>query len=108
MPHKNDRMLKKDFIPASLLKRLRNDIPIDTVIIAILAIPHKYRDGYLRFLCPQCSEFLTATNHKTNLARCFRCQVNFNPIDLVIAVDHLSFRETVDFLTPFLDAARKL
>ena len=51
--------------------------------------------GYLRFLCPLCDDFHTATNPRTNLARCFRCQRNFNPIDLIMIVDRTSFLEAV-------------
>ena len=63
---------------------LRNHIQINLVITDILVIPSKWRDGYLRFLCPACGEFQTATNPKSNLARCFRCRKNFNPIDLAM------------------------
>jgi len=63
------------------LQRLRNRIDI-TQLITILDIPWKISEGYFRFLCPLCSEFQTACYPKTNLARCFRCQQNFNPIDL--------------------------
>lgn len=77
---------------------LRNYIPINEVIINILEIPSKVREGYLRFLCPLCSEFMTACNPKTNLARCFRCERNFNPIDLIMIVKGYNFREAVEFL----------
>ncbi len=80
------------------LFRIRNHIPINDVIVHILDLPSKTRDGYLRFLCPICSEFMTACNPKTNLARCFRCERNFNPIDLVMVVKGLNFREAVVFL----------
>lgn len=80
------------------LFRLRNHIPINDVIVHILHLPSKTRDGYLRFLCPICSEFLTACNPATNLARCFCCEKNFNPIDLVMVVKGLNFREAVEFL----------
>jgi hypothetical protein len=56
------------------LYRLRNKIPIATLIGDILDISTKTQDGHLRFLCPICSEFMTACNPKTNLARCFRCE----------------------------------
>ena len=79
------------------LQRLRNRIDI-TQLIKALDIPWKTSDGYLRFLCPLCSEFLTACHPKTNLARCFRCKQNFNPIDMVIVVKGISFREAVEFL----------
>ncbi|WP_208596420.1 hypothetical protein [Desulfonatronospira thiodismutans] len=41
---------------------------------------------------------MTACNPRTNLARCFRCERNFNPIDLVMVVKGLNFREAVEFL----------
>ena len=80
------------------LRRLRNDIPIATLIADVLELPTKVREGYFRFLCPLCREFNTATNPNTNLARCFRCEQNFNPIDLVMIVKRLNFLEAVDFL----------
>ena len=80
------------------LRLLRNRVPIDGLFHE-LNVPTKQRDGYLRFLCPLCREFNTATNPKTNLARCFRCERNFNPIDLVMVVTGSSFRHAVDFLT---------
>jgi hypothetical protein len=88
--------------PPLLLFRLRNQIPIERLIVDVLNIPHKLSDGYLRFLCPICSEFNSATNPKTNLARCFRCNKNFNPIDLVIADSGLDFRDAVDSLVHLL------
>ena len=88
--------------PPDLLFSLRNAIPIDSLIVDVLNIPHKHSEGYLRFLCPICSEFNSAINPKTNLARCFRCNKNFNPIDLVIADSGLNFKEAVDALVPLL------
>ena len=81
-----------------LLQKIRNDIPIDMVIADILKQPNKISEGYFRFLCPICSEFNTATNPKTNLARCFRCGKNFNPIDMVMSVKAFSFPKSVDYL----------
>jgi len=89
------------------LRALRNDLPIDDLIRFRLEVPWKEREGYLRFLCPHCSEFHTATNPKTNLARCFRCRLNFNPIDMVMAVEGCGFVEAVKILTPLLDAHRR-
>ena len=80
------------------LHYLRNEILINTVIERYLNLPHKFRDSFLRFLCPLCHEFNTATNPATNLARCFRCKKNFNPIDLVMAEKRCSFLEAVSFL----------
>ena len=89
-------------ISKEFLRQLRNDIPIDQLITHVLDIEHKNSEGYLRFLCPLCYEFNTATNKETNLARCFRCKRNFNPIDIVMAYCGLGFLETVQFLIPVL------
>jgi DNA primase len=93
-------------LPISVLRRLRNDIPIDFLILSVLKIPAKSSEGFLRFLCPFCSEFNSAINPKTNLARCFRCNKNFNPIDLVIADKGLPFRDAVQTLLPFLPSTK--
>lgn len=84
------------------LRLLRNRISIDTLITSTLNIPFKYSENYLRFLCPLCGDFHTATNPKTNLARCFRCQKNFNPIDMVMIVKNFSFVQAVGFLKSLL------
>ena len=89
-------------ITDSLLRQLRNDIPIEMVIAHVLKIPYKHSEGYFRFLCPYCNEFNTATKKKTNLARCFRCKTNFNPIDMVMVYYGLNFLDTVEFLKPIL------
>ncbi len=94
-------MEKKRF-SAHLLRALRNRIPIADLIGNDLDIPSKESEGYLRFLCPVCSEFNTATNPLTNLARCFRCSRNFNPIDMVMAVQKCSFVDAVEDLKHLL------
>lgn len=85
-----------------LLRSLRNDLPI-AWIIEILGLPVKISAGYVRFLCPRCREFNTATNSRTNLARCFGCEENFNPIDLVMIVTRRDFVAAVDFLVELRD-----
>ncbi len=79
------------------LRRLRNDIDI-AQLIRHLDIAWKRDDGYFRFLCPICHEFNTATNPRTNLGRCFRCRKNFNPIDIVMSVERVSFLEAIRLL----------
>lgn len=85
-----------------LLRSLRNNIPIHRLIADVLSIPHKYSEGYFRFLCPLCSEFNTATNPNTNLARCFRCKKNFNTIDIAMADSNSSFTDAVYLLKSVL------
>ena len=84
-------------IPPAELRRLRNQVDI-AELIRRLGVPWKRRDGYFRFLCPLCGDFNTAINPRTNLARCFRCRENFNPIDLVMRIERLSFLQAVEFL----------
>ena len=98
-------MPRQKRFPSDFLRSLRNDIPIDQLIRTRSGLPWKERDGYLRFLCPRCNEFHTATNPKTNLARCFRCRENFNPIDLVMAVKGCRFTDAVKILAPLLKQA---
>jgi DNA primase len=80
------------------LFELRNSIPVDVLIRDHLKISSKTRDGLFRFLCPVCHEFQTAVNPATNLARCFRCEKNFNTIDLVMATKGYGFRDSVLYL----------
>ncbi|MHC4751717.1 MAG: CHC2 zinc finger domain-containing protein [Planctomycetota bacterium] len=83
------------------LYALRNDIPIDALIEKALCIPSRTADGYFRFLCPLCKESDTAVNPETNLARCFRCEENFNTIDLVMTIRKLDFSASVRFLQDY-------
>ena len=84
--------------PADFLRMLRNDIPIDEVIVDLLNLEVQKDRKTIRFRCPLCYNFHTATNHKTNLARCFDCQKNFNPIDMVITVGNCGFVDAVIIL----------
>jgi DNA primase len=90
-------MAMKRHVPRADLRALRNDVAV-TGVIARLGIPWKVRDGYFRFLCPRCSDFHTAASQETNLARCFRCGVSFNPIDIVMAARGVSFLDAVRYL----------
>jgi hypothetical protein len=98
--------MKRRFSDDELFE-LRNNIPIEVLIRDVLSIPAKVSEGYLRFLCPICHEFQTATNPRTNLARCFRCERNFNPIDMVMRERAMGFIESVDYLKKVLDAKRR-
>jgi DNA primase len=89
------------------LRLLRNNVPIERLIADVLDIPHKHSEGYFRFLCPLCSEFNTAVNPKTNLARCFRCKKNFNTIDIVMADSNSSFLDAAHLLTSLLPRFRR-
>ena len=89
--------LSKDY-----LRQLRNRIDIIPLIADALEIDCKTHDGRFRFLCPLCHDFETGVNPSTNLARCFRCRRNFNPIDIVMTVKRYTFIQAVRFLDPIL------
>ncbi len=80
------------------LYTLRNDINVEMLIEKTLRIPCRVTEGCFRFLCPLCNAFDTAINPKTNLARCFRCEKNFNTIDLVMIIRQADFVQSVKFL----------
>jgi len=84
-----------------LLRRLRNDIPVDR-LIKHLDWPCKMRSGSFVFVCPRCNETQSAVNPRTNLGRCFRCEANFNPIDFTICACRCDFGEAVEYLIPLL------
>jgi len=88
---------------ADFLTMLRNQIPIDMVIVDLLNLEVRNSQKMLRFRCPLCHGFHTATNHETNLARCFDCQKNFNPIDLIMTVGKCSFVDAVELLNDRID-----
>jgi len=89
----------KKYHSKEFLWKLRNEIPVTLLIKDILNIPFKDHDDRFRFLCPVCNEFMTGINPNTNLARCFICEKNFNPIDMVMFVKKYNFLETVNFLS---------
>lgn len=87
------------------LRRLRNEISFAQLFRA-LNWPHKQRDGQLAFVCPRCGEYRSAINPRTNLARCFHCQTNFNPIDFLMVAKPCDFVQAVSLLEPWLPAIK--
>ena len=87
--------------PDELLRRLRNDISW-ALLLKKLEWPHKLRERQLAFRCPRCHECHSAVNPSTNLGRCFRCEINFNPIDLTMAVQQCDFVDAVHYLETLL------
>ena len=84
------------------LFQVRNEIDIDWLINEKLSIERQF-NGAWRFRCPLCQGLNTATQKKTNLARCFSCQKNFNTIDIVIYTKKINFVPSVRFLLSLLD-----
>jgi len=86
-------MSPRRFSPQQL-RYLRNQIPIASVIPSI----NRDDGNRPRFDCPLCGGRDTAINTSTNLARCFGCKKNFNPIEMVMAARRLSFVDAVNLL----------
>ena len=98
--------MKKRFTKKQLYE-LRNSVPVNDWIRE-LAVPCKFDDeGRFRFLCPICNEFITSTKADTNLARCFRCERNFNTIDLAMICRGMGFVEAAESLEAFLRKASR-
>lgn len=89
------------YLSDDLLRRLRNQIAFAGLFVH-LTWPHKRRGEQLAFLCPRCNETHSAINPRTNLARCFHCQTNFNPIDFTMCARRCDFLEAVECLMPLL------
>lgn len=91
-------------VPADLLWRIRNELPMAVTIAALgcEGPPSKLRDGRLAFLCPHCGEMLVYVNPNNNLAHCFACHKNLNNIDLLIAQGH-NFLSAVELLEQWLE-----
>ena len=90
--------MRSQCFSSSQLYALRNEINVKMLIEKTLQIPCRVTDGCFRFLCPLCNGFDTAVNPKTNLSRCFRCEKNYNTIDLVMLTRQADFVHSVKFL----------
>lgn len=80
------------------LSFLRNNIPINRVIETMLSVATGNKNGTPTFNCPVCHGANTSINAEHNLARCFECQQNFNPIEFVMHQRHISFVDSVKWL----------
>jgi len=96
------KMRANNFSP-TLLRYLRNNIPIRNLIKNVLKVPCEIKQGIFRFNCPMCNGSDTRINASKNLAHCFSCKKKFNPIDIVIAVKRIKFIPAVTFLIKHSD-----
>ena len=98
----NSQDASRPIIRRDRLHELRNTIDFSN-LFRRLGWPWKRReDGAVLFVCPVCSESQTSVNPKTNLARCFRCERNWNPIDFAMEVGRMDFLEAYGFLEEML------
>mgnify|MGYP001546806172 CR=1 FL=1 len=95
------------FYGDDFLRTIRNQVDIVQVIYVLRLETIRSKD-LVRFRCPLCYGFHTATNAKTNLGRCFDCKKNYNPIDLVMNVTRCSFVESVEYLKQHIKSAAKV
>ncbi len=86
------------------LHDLRNKIPVRGLIENELGVRCETESGIFRFECPLCASFHASVMKTQNLARCFVCEINFNPIDMVMAVKKTEFRQSADFLANLLES----
>jgi hypothetical protein len=101
-----NKIITKNKYSNSLLLKVRNTIPIKWLIFEKLKLDAHFNKVW-RFKCPVCKEFNTAIKKETNLSRCFTCQRNFNPIDIVIYTKKSEFIESIEYLLPYLDKFTK-
>lgn len=100
-------MNRRMIITRDYLRRLRNEIDFGQ-LFRYLRWPYKRLDGKWIFVCPECSESQTDVDRRTNLARCFRCEKNWNPIDFTIEVHRIEFLEAVGQLDCLLPRESKI
>lgn len=84
------------------LSFLRNRVPVTYVIKTLLEMPTCSINGKLSFACPVCGGSDTSINVAHNLARCFGCRLNFNPIDLVMHHRKVGFVDSVRILKKYI------
>jgi len=89
-----------------VLFELRNHVPIRALIENELNLAHHRTQGLFRFQCPDCHGFHTSVKYDKNLARCFDCRKNYNPIDMVMAVMKTQFYDSASFLLPILERTK--
>ena len=98
----NNQNTGRTIIRRDILREIRNMIDFSH-LFRRLGWPWKRRnDGVILFVCPECSESQTSVNPKTNLARCFRCKLNWNPIDFTMVAGRMEFLEAYDYLEEML------
>ena len=83
---------------AAELRFLRNRIPIKKVIETLPGLHSQEKKGNLSFACPICGGFETSINTPHNLARCFPCRQNFNPIEFVMHQLNIGFVDSIKWL----------
>ena len=58
----------------------------------------KIKDNQCWFVCPKCGKMKASFQKNQNLARCWKCNIRYNTIDLVMAHFDMDFIQAVTFL----------
>jgi hypothetical protein len=85
-----------------------NRIPIRPLMENELNVANRQSGNIFRFECPACRGYHTSIKAKTNLARCFDCNRNFNTIEMVMETRKTEFYESALFLWNLLVAEMKI
>jgi hypothetical protein len=80
-----------------LLEGIRNRISLKG-LASYLGIQIKIKDNQCWFVCPRCAKMKASFQKNHNLARCWKCNIRYNPIELVMAHCNMNFKEAVMFL----------
>lgn len=80
-----------------LLLDIRNRINLKS-LASHLGIPMKIKDNQCWFVCPKCAKMKASFQKNQNLGRCWKCNIRYNPIELVMAHCNMNFKEAVVFL----------
>lgn len=100
--HNSTRQGIRNSFDAEHLRKLRNEVPFPRLLDELQWPWKKRYDGVILFVCPKCCESLTSVNPNTNLARCFPCKMNWNPIDFLEYTTPMEFRQIVAYLDRLL------
>ena len=84
-------------IGAQNLNYIRNQINLKN-LASNLGIQMKIKDNQCWFVCPKCGKMKASFQKNQNLARCWKCNIRYNTIDLVMAHFDMDFIQAVTFL----------
>lgn len=82
---------------AQSLRYIRNQIDLKS-LASYLGIQMKVKNNQCWFVCPKCAKLKASFQKNQNLARCWKCNIRYNTIDLVMAHFNMNFTEAVMFL----------
>ena len=79
------------------LEYIRNQINLIS-LASNLGIQMKRKNNQCWFVCPHCGTMKASFQKNQNLARCWKCNIRYNAIELVMAHCNINFKQAVIFL----------